>query len=174
VTENHARAEGANSPTPPRWGGVAVPRSADGGGGVMTNDPDGVNAVEDANSYGLAATGKAGDFTVEVLNGSEGRWWLSIASPAWCFDFELANRTVVSELGVFLRRYTGRTEFADLVLGSFGGWSVRIIKCDEFEDRLFLCAGGDGSLVDFTLVGPATQDFATAVQQAAEELDTEA
>lgn len=140
----------------------------------MTNEPDGVNAVGDANSYGLAALGKTGVFTVELLNGSAGELLLSVESPAWDFCFELASRATPGALSVFLGSQLGRTEFAELPLGSFGGVSVRLVKDDEFEDRFFLRASGGGSSVEFTLVGAGVRDFTSAVRQAAEEFDAEA
>jgi hypothetical protein len=37
----------------------------------------------------------------------------------------------------FLHSQSGRTAFADLVIGSFGGEIVHFMKEDEFADRFF-------------------------------------
>ncbi len=121
--------------------------------------------------YVCEAFGIAGDFTVEVLSGSDGKFLLTIGSSAWDFDFELVNAGAVSELAGFLRFYVGRREFAELVIGSFNGASVEIVKDDEFEDRLILRARGNGVLVYFKMVAGATTDFASAVSQAAEDFE---
>ncbi len=129
------------------------------------------DAVDQLVNYCLAALGKAGAFTVEVLRRSDGGWMLSIESPAWCFVFELTGPGTVSELAAFLQTRAGRAEFAELAVGSFGGAVVRIIQDDEFMDRLFLRTTGEGALVDFTLTGGAVNEFTTAVREAAAEFD---
>ena len=130
--------------------------------------------MEQADSYGLAAPGTAGAFTVEVLSRPDGGWLLSVESPAWCFDFALAHPGSVGELAAFLRSHAGREEFAELLVGSLGGVAVRAVKDDEFADRFFLRAAGSGSLVEFTLVGGASHEFAAAVAAAAAEFGAEA
>ena len=127
-----------------------------------------------ANSYGLAALGKSGAFTVEVLDRRDGGWLLSVESPAWCFDFALAGPGAVGELAAFFGSHAGREAFAELVVGSFGGTVVRVVKDDEFPDRFFIRAAGGGSLVEFTLVGGAAQEFAAPVAEAAAEFGAEA
>ncbi len=123
----------------------------------------------DIPSFGLAALGKAGAFTVEVLSRPDGGWLLSVASPDWCFDFALTSPVAVGELAAFFRLHTGQTGFSELVIGSFDGAVVRMVKDDEFADRFFLRAVGVGSLVEFTLAGAAAQEFAAAVAEAAAE-----
>ncbi len=98
---------------------------------------------------------------------------LSIESPTWDFSFELVNHGTVGELAGFLRSYTGLAEFAELMIGSFCGASVQVVKCDEFEDRLILRALGGGVLVYFTMVGGVTDDFVRAVLQAAAAFEAE-
>jgi hypothetical protein len=130
-----------------------------------------VNALEDTNHYGCEALGKAGAFTVEVLSGSDGKLWLTIESPEWDFVFELVSPATVGDLAAFLRRYTGRAEFAELVLGSFCGATVEIVKDDEFEDRFILRTLGDDVVIFFKMLGDVTDDFVAAVLQAAEEFE---
>ena len=130
----------------------------------------GVNALEHANTFACEAFGKAGTFTVEVLRSSDGTLLMSIESPVWNFHFKLASPAALGELAGFLRSYVRRTEFAELVIGSFCGASVVIVKDDEFDDRVILRALCDGALVYFKMVGSATEDFVSAVAQAAEEL----
>ena len=129
--------------------------------------------MEQADSYGLAALGKAGVFTVMVQSRPDGRWSLYVESPAWCFAFELVGPGAVAELAAFLRSRTGHAEFAELVVGSFGGVPVWMVKDDESADRFFLRAAGGGLLVDLTLIGGTAQEFADAVAEAAAEFETE-
>lgn len=134
---------------------------------------EGVTALEDINHYSCEAFAKAGTFTVEVLSRPGDKWSLSIESPTWDFTFELVNRDTLGELAGFLRSFTGRAEFAELLIGSFCGASVQIVKCDEFVDRLILRALGDDVLVYFTMVGGVTDDFVCVVLQAAASFETE-
>ena len=127
---------------------------------------------DDAN-VGLAASGKGGGFTVEVLSRPAGGWSLSVESPAWCVEFELAAPGTVGELAAFLRSHAGRAGFAELAVGTLGGLTVRVVKDDEFADRFFLRAAGGGLLVEFTLADGIECDFAQAVAEAAAEFDAE-
>lgn len=130
--------------------------------------------VKQEESYSLAALGKVGTFTVEVLSKRDGGWLLSVQSPAWCFDFALAGPAAVGELAAFFRSHAGRTGFSELVIGSFGAAAVRVVKCDEFADRFFLRAAGGGALVEFTLTNQAAEEFAAAVAEADGEFATQA
>lgn len=124
-------------------------------------------------SFGLAASGKGGGFTVEVLSRPTDGWSLSVESPVWCVEFELTTPGTVGELAAFLRSHAGRAGFAELVVGMLGGMTVRMVKDDEFTDRFFLRAAGGGMLVEFTLAGGIEGDFAQAVAEAAGEFDAE-
>ena len=127
--------------------------------------------MKDASSFGLEALGKAGEFTVEVLSRSADVWLLSVESPGWCFAFDLADTGKVAELAGFLGSHAGRTEFAELAIGSFGVSAVSVVKDDEFPDSFFMRAAGDGLLVEFTLVGEAATDLGAAVAEAAAEFN---
>lgn len=109
---------------------------------------------------------------MEVLSRPVGGWLLSVQSPDWCVEFELATPCTVGELSHFLRSHVGRAVFAELPIGSLGGLAVRMVKDSEFEDRFFLRATGS-SLVEFTLAGGMESDFARAVAEAAAEFDSE-
>ena len=122
---------------------------------------------DDASS--LAALGKSGGVTVEVLSQADGRWSLAVDAPGWCVEFELTGSTTAGELAAFVRSHTCRTAFAELAVGTLGGMTVRVIKDDEFADRFFLCASGGGSVVEFTLVGGVAGDFIVALGDAAAE-----
>ncbi|HEX4608601.1 MAG TPA: hypothetical protein VH092_10395 [Urbifossiella sp.] len=127
--------------------------------------------MEQTGNFGLAALGRVGAFTLEVLSRPEGGWALSVESPAWCFEFPLAGPAVVGELDAFFRSYAGRSEFSELVIGSFGVAVVKVVKDDEYADRFYLRAAGDGLLTEFTLVGLMAQEFAAAVAEAAAEFE---
>ena len=130
--------------------------------------------MEKANSFSLAALGKAGEFTVEVLRRPDVGLLLSIESSEWCFAFNINGLCAVAELAAFLHLYAGREEFAELTIGSFGGASVRVVKDNECVERFFLRAAGLGLLVEFTLVGGLMREFAVAVAEAAAEFGEEA
>lgn len=127
--------------------------------------------MDEPTSFGVASLGMDGVFTIEVLRGPDERWLLSVESPSWCFDFDLAATRVVAELADFLSSRYGRLEHSELVIGSFGSTAVRLVKDDEFADRFFLRASGSGSLVEFTLCGTAIHEFAAAVTEAAREFE---
>jgi hypothetical protein len=127
--------------------------------------------MEHNGNFGLAALGKAGGFTVEILSRPDSGWSVAIESPGWCFEFEITRPGMIAALAAFLCSHNGRTEFADLVVGVFGEIPVRVVKDDEGSDRFFLRAAGDGSLVEFTLVGEATLALAAAVAEAAAEFE---
>ena len=129
-----------------------------------------MTASEPVDSSGVAGMGKAGRFTVEIL-GQDNIWLLSVESPDWCANFRLVERERVAELATFLRTHVGRNEFAEMVIGSLGEMEVRAVKDDEFADRLFIRATGGGSLVEFSLVAEASQEFADAVTDAAQDLE---
>jgi hypothetical protein len=114
----------------------------------------------------------SGGFTVEVLSRPVGGWLLSVQSPVWCVEFELATPGTVGELSNFLRSHVGRADFAELPIGTLGGLAVRMVKDSEFDDRFFLRATGS-SLVEFTVAGGMENDFARAVAEAAAEFDSE-
>jgi hypothetical protein len=124
-------------------------------------------------NFGFAASGRCGGVTVEVLSRPVGGWLLSVQSPVWCFDFELATPGTVGELSDFIRSHVGRADFAELPIGMLGGLAVRLVKDSEFEDRFFLRATGGGSLVEFTMAGGMEAGFARAVAEAAAEFDSE-
>jgi hypothetical protein len=126
--------------------------------------------MEDANRFSLAALGKVGTFTVEVLRGSDGSWMLSVESPTWFLDFKLAGPDSIHELAEFFRTQVGRTAFSELAIGSFGSAIVRVIKDDEFADRFYLRVADGGAMAEFPLVGGAAQEFAAAAAEAATDL----
>jgi len=122
--------------------------------------------------YGAAAIGRAGQFEVEIdecLDGDD-PLLMSIGTRGWQFRFALAERSAASRLFTFLREQTGRLQFSELLVGSFQGSRVLLIKDDEFPDRFFLRAIGDDVLADFTLLGDDVRDFAAAVSQAVDDL----
>jgi hypothetical protein len=127
-----------------------------------------------ADSLSVAAVGKAGAYTIEVLSRPDGGLLLSIASPGWCLDFALARPATVGELAAFLTAHAGREGFAELAVGSLGGLGVRMVKDCEFTDRFFLRAWGEGVLVEFTLAGLAAGEFIAAVVEAAAEFEAAA
>lgn len=127
--------------------------------------------MSEGTSLSLVALGKAGAITIEVDRRPDDGLLLTVEAPAWCLRFDLVGPGAVAELAEFLRAHSGKAEFAEFVVGSLAGMAVWVIKDDEFADRLFLRAAGDGALVDFTLSGETASDFAAAVTKAAAEVE---
>jgi hypothetical protein len=125
--------------------------------------------VDSASNFGLAAIGRSGGFTVEVLSRREGGWLLSVDAPNWCCYFDLNGPASVADLAQFLQSHVGREEFAENVIGTLGGMPIRVVKDDESADRIYLRAAGGRSLVEFTLTGADAQAFKDAMVEASGE-----
>src|SRR5262245_32538503 len=100
-------------------------------------------------NYGAAAVGSTSRFDVEIdeaLDDSNDTQ-MSISARGWSFCFALSARDDVARMLSFLRKHTGRSVFSELAVGSFHGAPVRLIKDDEFADRFWLRAHGDGQMV---------------------------
>src|SRR5688572_12124337 len=102
--------------------------------------------------YTAAAVGKTSRFDVEIdaaVDDSDIQ--MSIGTRSWTFRFALSARDDVARILSFLREHTGRLKFSELAVGSFHGVPVRLIKDDEFADRFWIRAYGDGVMVEFVL-----------------------
>jgi hypothetical protein len=123
--------------------------------------------------YTAAAVGKTSRFDVEIdaaLDDSDIR--MSIATRSWTFRFALSTRNDVARMLSFVREHTGRAVFSELAIGSFHGAPVRLIKDDEFADRFWLRAHGDGQMVEFVLAADDLTEFTDAVAQVAQDLQS--
>ena len=116
-------------------------------------------------TWALVAVGRVGRVCVEVLAGVDG-CDLSVDAPGWAFDFRLPDDGV-TVVAAFLRAHAGRAAFAECVVGSFLGHSVRLVQDGEFADRLWLRVGGGGQLAEFPLLGEVAGWFAAAVAEIA-------
>ena len=125
--------------------------------------------MDSTSNFGLAAVGRSGGFTVEVLARRDGGWLLSVEGPNWCCDFDLNGQASVADLARFLQRHAGREEFAEIVIGAIGGMPFRVVKDDESPDRIYLRASGGGSLIELTLTGAYVHEFTNAVVEASAE-----
>jgi len=121
--------------------------------------------MADEAAWALEAVGRAGQVTVEVLAGAEGRV-LSIDTPGWALDFRLPDEGV-AQLATFLRAHAGRAEYAECVAGAFLGHPVRLVNDCEFTDRLWLRVCGEGQLDEFPLIGEVAKWFGAAVAKVA-------
>ena len=121
---------------------------------------------------GAAAVGRAGQFEIEIDEPLDGGTPLlmSIGTRGWQFRFELAECATASLLLTFLREQSGQLKFSELLVGSFQGSRVLLIKDNEFPDRFFLRAIGDKVTAEFTLLGNDLRDFTSAIEQAVEDL----
>lgn len=116
--------------------------------------------------YGLAAIGKAGRFTVEILEDGNACRLMSIETDSWSFSFALGE----DDLARILTHLQGRREVAELRIGVFLGAPVVLIQDDEFSDRYFLRTFKDGHLLEFVLAADTLKQFTEAVTQAIEDL----
>jgi hypothetical protein len=116
--------------------------------------------------YGLAAIGKAGRFTVEILEGSAASRLMGIEAAGWSFTFTL-NGPDLAEILAHLR---GDCKASELRIGVFLGATVTLIRDDEFSDRYFLRTFKDGHVLDFVLAADQLVQFADAIAQALDDL----
>jgi hypothetical protein len=97
---------------------------------------------------------------------------MSIEALGWSFRFALSSREDVARILAFLREHTGRLVFSELVVGSFHGHPVALIKDDEYGDRFWFRTYGDRHMVEFTLGADVLADFTDAVSQAIDDLQS--
>src|SRR5687768_15927989 len=122
--------------------------------------------------YGLAAVGVTGDFNVDIDEAFDDAndVMMDVKTRKWSFRFQLSARAEVARILSFLREQTGRFVFSEIVVGSFQGAPVRLVKDSEFGDRFWLQAFGAAQKVEFTLVADDLAQFTHAVAQAVEDL----
>lgn len=121
---------------------------------------------------GLAALGSAGGCVVEIDEVTkDGTFQMSIAMAAWTFRFALTTRDETARMLAFLREHAGQLVFAEIVVGSFQGAAVRLIKDDEFADRFWLRSYGNGQMVDFVLAAEDLAAFTVSVAAAVSDLE---
>ena len=126
-----------------------------------------IMSPREAQHYGVAAIGSAGRFTVEILETTDNpaARLMSIDAGGWSLCFALVERGDAQVLS-FLRKHAGRrVVFSELVIGSFLGAPVVLIKDDEFSDRFYLRAFANGHLLEFVLTADALTEFTEAVAQ---------
>jgi hypothetical protein len=124
--------------------------------------------------YGAAGVGSTSRFDVEIDEALDdvSDLQMSIRTRSWTFRFVLSAREDVARILSFLREPTGRLEFSELVVGSFHDAPVRLIKDNEFADRFWLRAYGDGPMVEFVLAADDLTEFIYAVGQAVQDLQS--
>ena len=130
-----------------------------------------IMSPREAQHYGVAAIGSAGRFTVEILETTDNpaTRLMSIEAGGWSLCFALAERGDAQALS-FLREHAGQAVFSELVIGSFLGAPVVLIKDDEFPDRFYLRAFANGHLLEFVLTADALTEFTDAVAQVVHNL----
>jgi hypothetical protein len=122
--------------------------------------------------YGAAAVGSAGCFDVEIdeAHDDPNEVQMSVTARSWSFRFRLSARADVSRMLSFLRERTGSLVFSELIVGSFHGASVLLVKDREFADRFWLRAHGDGQMAEFVLAADDLAQFTDAIAQAVQDL----
>lgn len=117
-------------------------------------------------SYGLAAIGKAGQFTLEILETRAGNRLMSIETDIWSLSFTL------SELGLagMLAHLRGRDTPSELKIGEFLDAPVTLIRDDEFSDRFFLQISKPDHVLHFVLGGDRLAQFTSAVADTLDDL----
>jgi hypothetical protein len=116
--------------------------------------------------YGLLAIGRAGYFTVEILENSAAARLISIEADGWSFSFALGEHDP-AEMLTHLR---GQGTSPELKVGAFCGAPVMLIKDDEFSDRYFLRTFREGELLDFVFAADRLAQFTDALAQAVHDL----
>jgi|SRR6185503_8113274 hypothetical protein len=127
-------------------------------------------------SYGAAAVGCTAQFDVEIDEALDdpNDLQMGINTRQWSFRFCLSARSDVARMLSFLREHTGRVEFAELVVGSFHGARVVLVKDNEFADRFWLRALGACQLAEFVLAAEAVTEFTEAIAQVVQDLQRRA
>jgi len=122
--------------------------------------------------YGAAAVGGTSNYDVEVdeVLDDPNDVRMSVHARSWSFRFRLSGRADVSRMLSFLREHTGSFVFSELVVGSFHGAPVWLVKDPEFADRFWLRAHGEGQMVEFTFAADDLAQFTEAVAQAVQDL----
>jgi hypothetical protein len=124
--------------------------------------------------YGVAATGTAGRFVIEILEIADGTAasLMSIEAGAWSLCFALDDDGNTAQILSFLREHTGRVRFSELVIGSFFDAPMVLIKDSEFPDRFWLRAFADGHLLEFVLAADTLTEFTDALAQVVHDLNS--
>ena len=122
--------------------------------------------------YGAVAVGSTSRFDVEIDEALDDAndIQMFINARSWSFRFALSTLNHAAQLLSFLREHAGRLTFSELVLGSFHGAPVLLIKDNEFADRFWLRASGSGQVVELVLAGADVFEFTDAVAQAVQDL----
>ena len=125
-------------------------------------------------NYGAAGVGRTTRFDVEIDEALDDPddVQMGINARGWSLRFALFSRDDVTRILSFLREHTGRLVFSELLVGSFHGAPVRLIKDDEFGDRFWIRAYGDRDMVEFVLVADDLAEFTDAVAQAVQDLQS--
>src|SRR5262245_16465942 len=124
--------------------------------------------------YGAAGIGSTSRFDVEIdeaLDDSDDMQ-MCISTRGWSFRFSLSSRAHASHMLAFLREHTGSNVLSELVVGSYLGAPVLLVKDSEYANRVWLRAFRDGEMVEFVLVADDIIEFTGAVAQAAKDLES--
>ena len=124
--------------------------------------------------YGAAGVGSSSRFDVAIDEAVDdaNHLQMSIEARGWSFRFALSTRDDAALMLSFLREHTGRVAFAEVVVGSFLGTPVSLIKDDEFSDRFYLRAFAGDQLLSFVLAADDLTGFADALAQAVQDLQS--
>ena len=125
-------------------------------------------------NYRAVAVGSTSRFGVEIdeAHDDANDVQMSINARGWSFRFGLSARDDAGRMLSFLREHTGRAMFSQLLVGSFHGAPVLLIKDDEFTDRFWFRASGAGQMVEFVLAADDLAEFTDAVAQAVDDLQS--
>jgi hypothetical protein len=123
--------------------------------------------------YGVVGIGRTDRFDVEIDealdDSNEVRMEIMAKARGWLFRFALSSRDEPARILSFLQEHTGRFLFSELVVGSFHGAPVLLIKDNEFADRFWLRTTEAGQMVQFVLAADDLNDLTDAVAQAVQE-----
>jgi hypothetical protein len=135
-----------------------------------------------ATTLGLLASGSCGPWSIDVDETTSGpdRWFVQLQGPAVHFYFQIPSPTTIRRFSDFLRhqRPSGDRPSAEsdpeLAIGTGRPTPVRLLRDDEFVDRLFLVVGpASAPVVWHTLGGQDLECVSAALEQVLEDLPDE-
>jgi hypothetical protein len=144
-------------------------------------EPDQTITNIHAESFGLLANGSSGAWDVsidETISGDE-RWFAQIEGTSICLYFELPSLDMIPKVIRFLTppaeraaAHAGSSSVnGELLISKRTELPVRLVRDDEFEDRIFVVVGPvDRPLIRCSLTSSESRDILEALRQAETDL----
>jgi hypothetical protein len=134
-----------------------------------------------AEKVGLLANGSSGSWDValdETFSGKN-RWFMQLEGPSIYLYFEISSPRIVTDMLKYLGGSQSNGDShstscdAGLRIGCDKRLSVKIVKDDEFADRIFVVVGPESApVVRYTISGKEVGQIVEALQQVEADLET--